>query len=218
MKTMDIAEREKVVYLSEALADPALTFFYDEICPDDSRSGNSMAEAATARFGNMAPNVSTLFGALHALQAHFCTESARNVLKQDLDQLTLGAFEREENVSKPKALTMLKEKIKRLSANGPPEYDSETCMVTALKQCLAGEAWAIDPIINADDRASKNPRDKTIEHYTQTLVSYLRTRDTSMLGLPRSAKPAAATPPMSHGYAGTFYGDARMSPRTTRTA
>lgn len=219
VRNMDIDEREKVLFLSEALAGPALTFFYEKICPDDARSGNSLSEAATAATQgrsapvNLAPNSATMSGALRLLEDHFCTESARNVLKQDLDQLKLSTIEAEERVSKPKALVILKEMIQQLSANGLPEYDSETCMITALRNSLHGELWAVEPLINASDRASKSPENKTLEHYTQTLVSYLRTRETLSQSPGTISSNTSVVPSL---FSDVYYGDSRAAPRKSR--
>lgn len=219
VKSMKLPETERVSLLSEALADPALTFFYNDICPDDSRSGNSTPEAAALADSlhttplNMAFNVAKLSGALAALKNRFCTNAAQNVLKQELDQLTLSSVEQEEKVSKPAALNILKDRIRRLSCNGPPEFQSEPCMIAALRKCLAGEEWAVDPIINARDRASRSPADNTLEHYVQTLISYLREKET----LSGTTKGASSSVPtfLSHGE-NVYYGDARANPRQTR--
>ena len=217
VKNLNMEEKEKVLYLSEALADPALSFFYEKICPDDSRAGNDLPEAAMALPTNMAPNIATLSGALRILQNQFCTDSARTVLKQDLDQLTLSAIEADEKVSKPKALGLLKDKIKRLSANGPAEYSSEACMITALKNSLQGELWAVTPIINCEDRAAKDPSSKTLEHYTQTLVSFLRMTETLTQNKSANSAASPAVPTLTHGYTDVFYGDSRANPRKSRS-
>lgn len=218
MKSLNVSESDKVLFLSEALADPALTFFYNNICPDDSRSGNSLVEAAAVSPMNLAPNISTLSGALAALEKHFCTDAARNVLKQELDQLKLSHVERDEKVSKPVALAKLKDRIRRLSCNGPKDFRTEPCMIAALRKSLSGEEWAIDPLVNASDRAAKYPSDKTLEHYVQTLISYLREKET-LTGSGNYGNGSTAVVPgaMSHGLAGVYYGDARANPRQTRT-
>lgn len=218
VKSLRLSESDKVSMLSEALADPALTFYYDTIAPDDARAGNSLPEAAASTPTNMAPNMATLSGALAAIEAHFCTDAARNVLKQELEQLKLSHVEMEENVSKPVALAKLKDRIRRLSCNGPREFRSETCMISALKKCLSGEVWAVDPIINANDRASKSPGDKTLEHYVQTLISYLREKETLTGGNSSGNKSSTAVPGLTHGVAHAYYGEARVSPRQTRTS
>lgn len=223
--SLNLPEVQRVQFLAEALSVPALTFFYDEICPDDSRAGNSLPEAALSIPINMAPNITTLSGAFAALKKRFCTDAARNVLKQELDQLTLSAIEREEQVSKPQALSILKDRIRRLSANGPTEFSSEPCMIAALHKSLEGEEWAVEPIINATDRASKSRSDKTLEHYVQTLISYLRTKET--LSGSKSMRPQVRQNPsvpvlmteedIQTRIEEAFYGDARAQPRRNRT-
>lgn len=218
---LGMAETDKVLLLSEALTGAALTFFYSSICPAAGRAGNDLAEAMVVDTltVNLAPNISSLSGALAALEATFCTETAMNVLKQELDQLTLSQVESEEHLSKPLALVKLKEKIQQLSCNGPVEFRAESCMVAAFKKCLAGEVWAVAPLVNANDRASQNPRNKTLEHYTQTLVSYLRESDNlsgkSLNSL--NSRGQAVVPGTTHGLVDTFFGEARAMPRQTRT-
>lgn len=214
LKSMQLSEPEKVTMLSEALADPALTFYYNSICPDDSRAGNSIREAAELP-DNVAANVPTLSGALAAIRKHFCTDAARNVLKQELDQLRLSHIERDEQVTKPVALGLLKDRIVRLSSNGPPEFRSETCMISALRKCLLGEEWAVSPMINASDRAASDPTSKTLEHFVQTLISYLRETET-LTGSVSGSQRSSPAVPMSHGLAHAYFGDSRASPRRTR--
>lgn len=218
MKTLkNIEEGDKVQLLSEALADPALTFFYNDICPDDARAGMDLAEASANVPLNMAANVATLSGALAAIRKRFCTDAARNVLKQELDQLTLAGIEQEEKVSKPEALSILKDRIRRLSCNGPPEFRSEPCMIAALRKCLTGEEWAVDPIINARDWASQYPMENTLEHYVQRLVSYLRERET--LSGSKTKRSSSVVPTyVTDNAMETYYGDARASPRHTRVS
>lgn len=220
---LGMSEADKVLLLSEALSSAALTFFYSTLCPAAARAGDSLAEAIThaSTITNLAPNISTLSGAFAALEGTFCTESARNVLKQELDQLSLSQVESEEQLSKPLALVKLKERIQQLSCNGPVDFRSESCMVAAFKKCLAGELWAVDPLVNANDRASKNPRDRTLEHYCQTLVSYLREKENlggQSSGMQSRALGSAVVPKMTHGLADAYYGDARAMPRHTRTS
>ena len=213
-KSLELTQKEGVQLLSEALADPALSFFYSDICPDDARSGNSIDEAMEDVPTNMAPNIATMSGALHAIKTRFCTDAARNVLKQELDQLRLSHIEMEENVSKPEALAILKHKIRKLSSNGPPEFSSEACMIQALRNCLDGEQWAVDPIVNCNDRANQNAANKTLEHYVQTLISYLREKE-NLAGV----KPARAQPivPTMFAKQPSGFGDARAHERRTRT-
>lgn len=81
LRDLGLSEAQKVTMLSEALADPALTFYYSDIVPDDARSGNSFPEALDLP-ENVSPNVRTLSGALAKIRTHFCTDAACNVLKQ----------------------------------------------------------------------------------------------------------------------------------------
>lgn len=224
LRDLGLSESQKVTMLSEALADPALTFYYRSIVPDDARSGDSLAEAAQQLQANLSPNVPTLSGALAKLRQHFCTDAARNVLKQELDQLRLSHIERDEQVSKPIALSLLKDRIFRLSSNGPPEFRSETCMIAALRKCLSDgrEEWAASSLIAATDKASSNVIYRTLEHYVQTLVSYLREMETLTGTLPGGRpRTSPAIPGMMYAedqQHDAFYGyeNSRANPRRTR--
>jgi hypothetical protein len=101
----------------------------------------------------MAPNVSSLSAAIRMLETEFCSSEARNVLRQELMSLSLGAIKDEMDLTKVDALYELKARILRLTANGPAEYKGSKFMFDALRDALKGEIWAVTPIVESEVKA-----------------------------------------------------------------
>ena len=192
--TFKCEEQDKVALLAEALSGPALSFFYDQLVPDSARSDQTIVGA---------PNVRSVSAAMQALEKRFCTPTARNVLKAELDQLQLSHIEKNSS-GKPEALTKLRNEIARLSCNGPKEFTSQAHQILALRKALKGEDWAIAPLVAANERSSNDPTLRTLDYFVQSLVSFLRETQ-SIVGTSSENEDMPK--------AEVFYGDARVGHR-----